>query len=89
MIDRDQPLAAVPHLALRRKQILRRGFVRHAGIRRGIPHPIDISGHAIVTADEAATFVGISLARVGDDVVKVSFCERYQSRFVNTCGSAT
>src|SRR5216110_938307 len=83
MIDCEQTLATFAHLALRRKQIFRRGFVGHTRIRCNIAHAIDSSGRAILTADETATFVGIGLARMRDDLVKMSFCESDQPRFVN------
>ena len=80
MIDRDQALAAFAHLPLRRKQVFRSGFVCHTRVRGNIAHAINGSGRALFTADKSAAFVGIGLARVGDDLVNVSFCESYQSR---------
>ena len=58
MVNRQQLLAPIAHVALCGKQIFGRGFVSDERIGGDIPQRIDGLGAGIIPADQAAAFVG-------------------------------
>lgn len=77
MIDGQQLFAAFAHGALRGEQILGRGLVTDPRIGSDVTRAIDRLRRAIGRAAKQTTaFVRRFLARVGNDLILLWFCNR-------------
>ena len=73
MIDGDELLGALAHLALRRKEIVGRGFVRNEWIGGKVTSAIKGLRLALLRpSNQPAAFVGNDFACVPDDFTELS-----------------
>src|SRR5713101_7202868 len=91
MVNRQQLLAPIAHVALCGKQIFGRGFVSDERIGGDIPQRIDGPGSSIIAANQAAAFARRCLPRVLRHltVMRLQECEHKSGNYLATAQRGT